>query len=369
MSSAISDHPAEIVARAPGKAVLLGEYAVLDGAPALSMAVNRYARVKLRSCMSDACQVDAPQLGIDPVPFSLTSQGEIRWPTDAPGWSALQRTAELLGYLHARASRRFGPAGPFQLQIDTSELFLPADQAGQAQAVKLGLGSSSAVAVALDAVLRRFFGGQTESGLTTRALNRLLEPYRRGQDGRGSGIDLATSLCGGVIGFRLPVGSGDESPLIERLTLPPGLMMLFAWTGEPASTSELLELYRRWQAGQPENAQVVFQRMNKIAAQARQSIDRGDAEALMASLRAYGHGMGTMGDQMGVNLVSERHEAIMRRAEELGLVAKPSGAGVGDLALIAGTDPNRIESMRRWLDQQAIPEVALALDDNGVQVD
>jgi len=185
MNSAISDHSAEIIARAPGKAVLLGEYAVLDGAPALSMAVNRYARVTLRSCGSDACQVTAPQLGIDPVPFSLTAQGDIRWQVDAPGWSELQRTAELLGYLHARASRRFGSAGPFQLHIDTSELYLPAGKSGQAQPVKLGLGSSSAVAVALDAVLRRFFGGQAETGLTTRALNRLLEPYRRGQDGRG----------------------------------------------------------------------------------------------------------------------------------------------------------------------------------------
>jgi len=368
MSSANSDHSVEIIARAPGKAVLLGEYAVLDGAPALSMAVNRYARVTLRSCGSDACQVTAPQLGIEPVPFSLGSQGGIRWQVDAPGWPELQRTAELLGYLHARASRRFGPAGPFQLHIDTSELFLPAGKSGQAQPVKLGLGSSSAVAVALDAVLRRFFGGQAETGLTTRALNRLLEPYRRGQDGRGSGIDLATSLCGGVIGFRLPVGSADESPLIERMTLPPGLMMLFAWTGEPASTSELLERYRRGQARQPEKARAIFQQMSTIAAQARQAIDRGDAEALMASLRAYGHGMGTMGDQMGVSLISERHAAIMRQAEDLGLVAKPSGAGVGDLALIAGTDPSRIEAMRRWLEQQSIPDVALALDEDGVQV-
>ena len=33
-------------ARAPGKAMLLGEYAVLDGAPALVTAVDRYAEAR-----------------------------------------------------------------------------------------------------------------------------------------------------------------------------------------------------------------------------------------------------------------------------------------------------------------------------------
>ena len=36
-----------LIASAPGKVVLCGEYAVLDGAPAISMAVNRRALVTL----------------------------------------------------------------------------------------------------------------------------------------------------------------------------------------------------------------------------------------------------------------------------------------------------------------------------------
>ncbi len=369
MSQEAVNDSRSITASAPGKAVLLGEYAVLDGAPALSMAVNRYARVSLWPCTPDASRLEAPQLGIEPVAFSRNASGAIQWDMTAPGWPALRRTAELLSFLDARAASRFGPAGPFRLRIDTSELFLPVVSSSQSPPVKLGLGSSSAVAVGLDAVLRLFFGGKTEDGLTTRALTRLLEPYRRGQDGHGSGIDLATSLCGGVIGFQLVSDSHQESPLIERLTLPPGLMMLFAWTGRSASTTQLLERYRDWQVIQPEKARAVLENLRTIAIDARQSIDRDDAEALMAALRAYGHGMGTMGDQMGVSLISERHAAIMSQAEELGLVAKPSGAGVGDLALIAGTDPNRMEAMRRWLDKQSIPEVPLALDENGVQVE
>jgi len=74
------------LASAPGKLVLLGEYAVLDGAPALVMAVERYCRVELAACEPPACRVEAPQL--DRAVMPLDEQGRFieRGPDgDAPG--------------------------------------------------------------------------------------------------------------------------------------------------------------------------------------------------------------------------------------------------------------------------------------------
>src|SRR5690625_1203106 len=51
------------VASAPGKVVLLGEYAVLDGAPALVQAVNRRCTVRLSLCAQDHARIEAVQLG------------------------------------------------------------------------------------------------------------------------------------------------------------------------------------------------------------------------------------------------------------------------------------------------------------------
>src|SRR5690606_227117 len=48
MTSSIESEP-ERIARAPGKAVVLGEYAVLAGAPALVLAVDRCCTASLRS--------------------------------------------------------------------------------------------------------------------------------------------------------------------------------------------------------------------------------------------------------------------------------------------------------------------------------
>jgi mevalonate kinase len=42
-----------IVARAPGKLVALGEYAVLDGAPAVVLAVDRYVEVTIEPSDDD----------------------------------------------------------------------------------------------------------------------------------------------------------------------------------------------------------------------------------------------------------------------------------------------------------------------------
>ena len=49
-----------VIASAPGKVILCGEYAVLDGAPAICMAVDRRARVEITEIDGDISDVSAP---------------------------------------------------------------------------------------------------------------------------------------------------------------------------------------------------------------------------------------------------------------------------------------------------------------------
>jgi phosphomevalonate kinase len=349
----------QVLAQAPGKAVLIGEYAVLHGAPALAMAVNRHARVRIRACAADQCRVSAPQLGSEPVGFSVES-GSLAWDIEAAGWPALRQSATMLSFLHGLVVERFGDPGPFSLEIDTGELFI--DTA--AGPVKLGLGSSSAVAVALDAGLRRFAGGPAESGLSMRALRRLLRPYRRGQDGQGSGIDLASCLCGGVIAYQ----RHDDEPVVSRLSLPENLALMFIWTGQAASTPDLLEQYQAWRRREAAEAGSLQADMTRVCQAAQAAMIKGDAEALVEHFRCYGGLMGTMGGLMGVDLLGAEHGRVRARAEQLGLAYKPCGAGLGDLGMVAAADPARLHDMRRWLDQSGIPVLPLAMDAQGVQV-
>jgi phosphomevalonate kinase len=342
--------------------VLLGEYAVLEGAPALSMAVDRYARVVIEPCAEGDCGISADTLDVAPLGFEFGQGGELHWDVESPAWPVLERTASLLGSLHAHACMRFGPCTPYRIAIDTQDLYM---KRLPGAAAKLGLGSSSAVAVALDAGLRSYFGGRGVTGLSLRALKRMLDPYRRGQSGNGSGIDLATSLCGGVIRYRIDQDSLE--PEVSSLALPDGLTLLFVWSGTPASTPKLVDRFRAWRRAQPVRSSRLVEDMIASCEKGQRAIERSDADALVEQIQYYGDLMGTIGTEMGVAIVDQAHAAIKARAEGLGAAYKPCGAGGGDLGMAAATDSGLLHDLERWLEENGYTPLALTIDAQGVE--
>jgi phosphomevalonate kinase len=240
---------------------------------------------------------------------------------------------------------------PFRLVIDTAELFLQ----HEGREIKLGLGSSAAVLVGLDKVLADYLGRSGDSSPHD-TLGRLLPIYRDGQGGQGSGIDLACSIFGGVIEFE----ARPSGPRVRPRELPAGLELLFVWTGQSASTPALLAMYRDWQRQTPDRFARWIESAGDNLDRFRQALTAGDASAMVELLRAYGRAMSTIGGFMGVDLTPGVHRALMEQADRLGLAAKPSGAGVGDLALIAGVDSRAMERMRRWLSDHGYPALALS---------
>ena len=128
------------LASAPGKLLIAGEYAVLGGAPALVMAINRRARAAW----------GAPDTDITPLHLAI---GET--------FGLQEHTLQTL-------------------VLDSSELYLH----GQ----KLGLGSSAALSVAVAKLT-----GQ--SPVFEAALNL----HKRFQSGLGSGFDVAAANYGGAL--------------------------------------------------------------------------------------------------------------------------------------------------------------------------
>src|SRR5262245_37809403 len=133
-----------MIARAPGKVVISGAYAVLEGAPAIVAAVDRYVTADARRT-ADAVTPE--------VRAALGNR-------DAPAFDA-------------RALRR-------------------GDN-------KLGLGSSAAILVAsLGAVALRDLGPLSDDALAAQVFEPALAAHRAAQGG-GSGIDVAASTYGGVL--------------------------------------------------------------------------------------------------------------------------------------------------------------------------
>jgi phosphomevalonate kinase len=71
-----------VTASAPGKAVLSGEYVVLDGAPAIATALDRRARITLTSVAQECHSITAPGYLEGTWRFRQDRNGDFIWLDD-----------------------------------------------------------------------------------------------------------------------------------------------------------------------------------------------------------------------------------------------------------------------------------------------
>jgi phosphomevalonate kinase len=348
-----------VVASAPGKAVLIGEYAVLNGSPALVLAVNRRARVSVQACSRNASQIEVPQLGLEPVKFRLMSDMSIDWLDHRAEQPAFQRARQTLEWQFERGARRGAKVDGLQIHIDTSELY---QQTPEGE-VKLGIGSSAAMTVALAGALEAIFDPAPVDVVRDRLWSVLLAPYREGQGGLGSGIDIAASLFGGCQRFQLTQSGAN----VNSVRLPKGLEMVFVWAGASASTPDFLACFDRWRSHGAEQSRHLLQQMDKCCGAALEFVQRDDAAGFMTCINNFRRFMGKIGEMMDAPVLSRPLEQIIAAAESAEVACKPCGAGGGDLALLAGTDVVELDAAVKDLERGGWPDLGLSEDGVGLQ--
>ena len=94
-----------IVTSAPGKLFLLGEYAVLEGAPALLTAVDARVRVRIEPAEAGRWRLDAPDLGIGSL--TLGADGTLPAGLDA----GTRRNLRVFDAVRATVAERAGRLG------------------------------------------------------------------------------------------------------------------------------------------------------------------------------------------------------------------------------------------------------------------
>lgn len=335
-----------IVASAPGKLVLLGEYAVLEGAPAVVMAVDRRARATLSDAASDDYLIDAPSLGIHGARGRL-GDGRIEWPDLAP---AEANKLQLTGAVIAAAAGE-DPLPPFRAELDTDAFFVAGN--------KLGLGSSAALTVALSGALCALRDQAAPSA------SRLIAAHREMQGGRGSGLDVAASLHGGTIVYRLE----EEGPRVEPVTLPPGLHIGCIWSGKSASTADFLRRIGAWREVAPNHYNKVMNELKCCAGAGAMAALCGDAATVVEAAAAYAEALAGLGRASGADIISAEHVKIGGIAADCGVTYKTCGAGGGDVGVALTTDGNRLAQFGRRIEQTGFRMLDLATDPNGLQVE
>lgn len=338
-----------VAASAPGKLVLCGEYAVLEGAPAIVLALDRRAQVTLTPRPDEGWLVDAPALGIHGANGRLNGRGEMCWSGVAAA-AALQ--LRLVGAVLADAARE-GNLLACHAKLDTSALFI-----ANGHASKLGLGSSAALTVALAGGLAALMERPAPPAA------RLIAAHRRMQDGRGSGLDIAASLHGGSILYRLV----NEQPQITAIPWLAPLHFACAWSGKSASTAVFLRGLAAWRQRDEARYSALIGDLGACAQAAARAMAADAVADLLSALAAYGAILGRLGAASGLDIVSAEHLALARLAHDCGVIYKTCGAGGGDLGIGISDDPERIAAFRQRVARAGLRTLDLQIDPSGLRV-
>lgn len=302
-------------ASAPGKAVLSGEYAVLQGAPAIAVALDCRARVTIEASTSGRHSVVSPGQEGNRSEFHCPERGAIEWLID--GGSNLDQ--ELLEQVWHQV--RALPAQNLALTLDTRHFY------DAKSGMKLGFGSSAALAAALTAALLQAGASRVTAGAPRNILDTATAAHRNFQNGRGSGIDVATAVQGGVIGFTL-----RAEQRVRTLQWPAMLDFWVLWSGRPASTVDRLKKLERFR--QNRSARETAAKLIDASHDVFNAWQRGGREPVLESLRTYTSALEQFGEEHSLGIFDSGHRELTRCAEALKLVYKPCGAGGGDVGIL-----------------------------------
>jgi phosphomevalonate kinase len=319
----------KITTRAPGKLILIGEYAVLEGAPALVMAIDRYAKIRISDSPVRGFILHSAIVSPADIRFEFDSQGRIRFLTELSK-DDHQKLALFCGVLEKffESGQLSQISQPLEITLDTSDFFLKNTHE------KLGLGSSAALSVALVAGLETVLERKDNREINPEALFELAQSIHHTVQGKiGSGIDIAASSYGGIIEFRHLSTRKIKPVEILRHSLPEDLIILPVWSGASASTPLLVKQVQNFKQNYNTVYEQVITNLHNIASRGCRAFAASDSTAFIQSVSEYFEGLNELEEKTSAGIISDVHRKIAQIVHDSGAVYKPSGAGGGDLGI------------------------------------
>jgi len=321
-------------ASAPGKLVLVGEYAVLDGAPAIVSALDVRAQARVIAISGEE-SVFFDALSGQAYYFVIDGNNGPRWVGEQPGANGAILEAVISSC--SEHSTLFDDGPSFRVSMNTDDFFTHIG----GHWTKLGVGSSAAVLVAL-------------VGALVTELNLVMSPeellavchtaHRRFQGGLGSGADVATAIHGGVVAVRR--GAEPETVSAAGRSWPSGLSVLPIWSGVSASTPKLLVRFETFRADHPDQYRRHLRRLKALAEQACVAWSEQSVIDVLSALAGYDEALRALDDEAQIGINTVPHSRIRQLVERHGAVYKTSGAGGGDFGLALSDSAAVIDAIR-----------------------
>jgi phosphomevalonate kinase len=247
-----------------------------------------------------------------------------------------------------------------KLTIDSSDFFSTENN------VKLGLGSSAAVTVGLLAAVRKHIN---PAWTNKHALMHVgYRQHNESQDQAGSGIDIAASVFGGVLRYKVKTNAAAFSPVIKKVSVPEDLQMRFVWTGRPATTAFFLKGLKDLKMNHTNDYDRSMKRLIRLAQVGCQAFEQSDTSKFLETVERFYHGLEDLGYMSRIPIISETHRRIARIVYENGGYYKPSGAGGGDFGIIFSDKKLLIDEIADVVEKTGFNIPELRIGTNGVCV-
>lgn len=328
------------VVKAPGKLVLLGEYAVLEqGIPSVATALTKSIYCHIRN--SKKIIFTSKRININKVEFEyknnkVTLLSEVK-EIDVLAFSknAMEITLRYLEEMGYKIK-------PFEINI-VSDL---SHQYG----VKYGFGSSAAVTVSIVAAILYFHGVEINGNVNRDNIFKLSAISHFLSQGSGSGIDIAASTYGGLFIYKSYTSDWMKERL-EQLTTIRGLVnetwthfsyekinflidfyISVGWTGKSASTRHYIQAVnemRKTEEGEKFYKEFL-KATNSIINLFLHGIKNNNHEAINKAVTANRNLLKELSNKAGVVMETDALKNLIAIAKRLGFSAKFSGAGGGD---------------------------------------
>jgi phosphomevalonate kinase len=282
------------ITTSPGKTVIAGEYAVLFGYRALAAAIDRKATCSF-----------SPQESFD---FFMKTIGPPVHMNDHPLFIAVLKACSNAGFI----------PHPGSYMINTEHFYSGENHQ------KLGLGSSAAAMTALCKMIL----AQNLVYDTNQVFTIAKNAHYEFSSESGSGIDIATSVFGGIISYQF----GRAGPKINKLEL--AMLwdhILFIDTNQSQDTRPFVQSVRELKKSKPDYILNFCQLSSSLCTLLINT--NKDIFSAIKIFDNFFYLLKDLGEQARINIVTEEHIEIHSIAKTFSGSMKPSGAGGGDICL------------------------------------
>jgi len=327
-----------VKASAPGKIVILGEFAVLADAPAISMAVDRRASVSIEEHGEDRHLLQTFGYLQGQWEFRANKTGKIEWLNVKPDQSIVF-LFECFWYQANIKTNNY-----FKFILDTSMFYDIKNK------IKYGVGSSSALIVAMAAAFVRIFKIPKE-------INTLAhEVHFEFQESVGSGVDIQTAIDGGIIKFHR-----NKNHISRYKEFPNNLLFKIFWCGAPVSTQNQIKRFNKL-------SQRSFIDLCNFSKKISLNWGKNNNKVFFESFDSYIDLLKRFSDDYDLNLFANKHHDLVEIAKmQKDIVYKPCGAG-GDIGICIGSSKKKMNNFNELAKRKGFRFLDMSLERSGLLI-